>query len=374
MQAPIFKLLLLALASSALGAARLPRVMVLETVNRSGDPNLKYLEASISDAIRTELKNRFLFTEIPVEQRNALAEKNYIFPQDFDTETAAVALGLLGRQDIVVTGSFRGNAGNARSIIVEIRIIGVGEKKILKTISHKAAVDSSVFNTLQKIATESAIEMEKILPSKDEFARISLADSFYEGGLNQVLVSFGFAPSLFAASGGIATGSELSPKDFNNLTVRAAYRRNSVYRENLYLEARGSVDFGSNKYALKQTELSDLNLPASHLGYRISAPVGMRFAFFGSLLVQPYVGPAAGFGTITVDASSTQLVVYDASRSAVTTLKKNYAGMGFISGADITLLLKSNVQIFTDIEYQMIFADGGSFFTLGFFMGAGYRL
>ena len=88
MQAPILKLLVLALCTAALGAARLPRVMVLETVNRSGDPNLKYLEASISDAIRTELKNRFMFTEMPIEQRNALAEKNYIFPQDFDTETA----------------------------------------------------------------------------------------------------------------------------------------------------------------------------------------------------------------------------------------------------------------------------------------------
>lgn len=360
--------------SSALSAARLPRVMVLETVNRSGDPNLKYLEASISDAIRTELKSRFLFTEMPVEQRNILAERNFIFPQDFDTETAAVALGLLGRQDIVVTGSFHGNGGNTRSITVDIRIIGVGEKKILKTISHKATVDSSVFNTLQKIAAESAVEMEKILPSKDEFSRVSLADGFYDGGLNQVLVAFGFSPAIFSQAGGITTGSELSPKDFNNLSVRAAYRRNSVYRENLYLEARGSIDFGSNKYAMSQSELADVQLPAKNLGFRASAPVGIRFAFFGFLLAQPYIGPAAGFGSITVDASSTQIVVYDANRNAVTALKKNYGGMGFTTGVDFTLLLKSNIQVFTDIEYQMIFANGGNFSTLGLFLGAGYRL
>lgn len=372
MRLSVISLLLLIAHTSAAWSARPQRVMVLEAVNRSGDPNLKYLEVSISDAVRDELKRQFTFSEIPVETRNKVAAQNYIFPQDFDTETAAVNLGLLARQDIVVTGNFESAGG--RRILINIRIVSVSEKKVLKTISHKATVDSSIFSEIQKIANESAVEMAKILPNKDDFSRVSLADNFYEGGLNQVLLSLGFSPAIFAQSGGISTGSELSPKDFNNLTIRAAYRRNSVYRENLYLEARGSIDIGSNKYAMSQSELTDLKLPANHFGYRISAPLGIRFGLFGFLLLQPYIGPGASFGTIALDASSSQLVVYDANRNAVTTLKKKYAGIGFISGADITLLLKSNIQIFTDIEYQMTFADGGSFFTLGIFIGAGYRL
>jgi hypothetical protein len=374
MRTPALLLCLFAWSVPALHAARLPRVMILETVNRSGDANLKYLEASISDAIRTELQSKFMFTEMPVEQRTILAERNFIFPQDFDTETAAVALGLLGRQDIIVTGSFHGNGGNTRSITVDIRIIGVAEKKILKTISHKATVDSSVFNTLQKIAIESAVEMEKILPSKDEFSRVSLADGFYEGGLNQVLLSVGFAPALFSKSSALATGAELSPADLNELVIRAAYRRNSVFKENIFLEGRAALVMGSQKFTVAQSELAGVELPGKSLGFRLAAPAGYRFALFGFILLQPYLGPAANLGSITVDASSSQIVVRDSNQNPVSQIKKNYAGLGFTSGAEITLLLKSHIQVFTDIEYQMIFADGGSFSTLGFFMGAGYRL
>jgi len=376
--AVIRSLVLVLTLSATLGlySERLQRVMVLEVVNRTGDENLKYLEASISDAVREELKRKFAFNEIPVDTRNTLAAKNYIYPQDFDTETAAVNLGLLARQDIVVTGNFDSNGviANSRRIAVNIRIISVTDKKILKTISRKATVDSSIFTTIQSIAAESAVEMEKILPNKDNFSRTSLVDNFYEGGLNQILLSFGASPSFFQSTTAIASGSQLSPADFNNLSVRAAYRRNSVYRENLYLEARGTFEFSSKKYAMSQTELADLTLPANHFGTRLSAPVGYRFALLGFLLVQPYAGPSTSFGSITLDAASSQIVVYDANRNVVTSLKKNYFGVGLISGIDFTFLLKSNLHLFTDIEYQMTFADSGRFSALGFFLGAGYRL
>ena len=111
-----------------LSAQSLPRVLILDFKNKSGNASLGYLEGTLTDAVATEMKKRFTFRETPPEQWKAIAAKNYFFESDYATDSAALNLGLLTNQDVVIAGNI--NAGNSNAqVMVSIAIFDIGRKK-----------------------------------------------------------------------------------------------------------------------------------------------------------------------------------------------------------------------------------------------------
>ena len=93
------------LNSISLSAAGLKKVIILDFKNFDKNVNYEYLESSITDAVRNDLKSRFAFKEMAPEEWRKLAKDNYfLWPEENYTKGFAMQLGLTGRQDVVVGG------------------------------------------------------------------------------------------------------------------------------------------------------------------------------------------------------------------------------------------------------------------------------
>ncbi|HNJ66006.1 MAG TPA: hypothetical protein PKW28_08935, partial [Turneriella sp.] len=94
-------LLIFAFALSAQGlfAQSLKKVMILDFKNLDKNPDYSYLEESITEAIRNELKAKFDFREFPQKDWRNLAEKNYfLWPEENHSRGFALNLGIMARQ------------------------------------------------------------------------------------------------------------------------------------------------------------------------------------------------------------------------------------------------------------------------------------
>lgn len=100
--------------NSGLNSAGLKKVLVLDFVNIEQKPDFKYLEDSITDAVKNELARLFAFKETPRYVWEDVARANYLYRNDWNTKSVAMNLGLLSKQDVVIAGGYRvGSTGNS---------------------------------------------------------------------------------------------------------------------------------------------------------------------------------------------------------------------------------------------------------------------
>lgn len=110
-----FLLLLAVTGYAPLLADRMKRVIVLDFKNLDKNPDYQYLESSITDAVKTDLKAKFVFKEMPVEEWQKLAADNlFSWPDENYTKGFATNLGKAGRQDVVIGGSFQAAASRTK--------------------------------------------------------------------------------------------------------------------------------------------------------------------------------------------------------------------------------------------------------------------
>ena len=72
-------LLLTVIISPALSAQQYKRALVIDFKNRTNNPGLKYLEASITDEVRKKLKTEYSFQELGPKKWKPIAKKKYIY-------------------------------------------------------------------------------------------------------------------------------------------------------------------------------------------------------------------------------------------------------------------------------------------------------
>ena len=131
----IFTICIAIFLSSALHATGLKKVLVLDFINIEQKTEYKYLEKSITETVKKDLKAKFAFRETEKRDWQKVAEKNYIFRSDYYTRTAAMSLGLLANQDVVIAGGFRVfNKQEVAIIKVDILIIDIAKKKVLTSV------------------------------------------------------------------------------------------------------------------------------------------------------------------------------------------------------------------------------------------------
>ncbi len=162
------------LGVTAIHGTQLQKVLILPIVNIEKDPNLSYLENSISSALLEKLREKLAFDELSEETWQRVAEQNYILRDELYTRSAAMNLGVLANQDIVIHGGFKAEYKKKALIRATAYVLDTKRKKSLSKIEMEFPVDSELFNAVNTIADRIEKEARKVIPSKEDASRIGL--------------------------------------------------------------------------------------------------------------------------------------------------------------------------------------------------------
>lgn len=291
---------LLLLALSPL-AADLKKVIILPIVNIEKDPNFSYLEASITDSLKERLRQKFAFDELPESRWSIVAEQNFILRDDFHTRTAAMNLGILANQDIVINGGFRpvnkkGADGKIKSsILATAHILDVKKKKTVSTIEITLPADSELFTAVGQVADKMEQETRKVIPSKEDAAR--------QGFKAEA------APFFSDFSVGLRVGGGLYFRGYaqyfsTQLPALGATFRTRLARLTEKLHAQADLVFMNHK--LKEgsdSAIQSLGASATTSNYMISLSFGYQFALTPKLYLEPQLGGGYVLQSTTVTGS-----------------------------------------------------------------------
>lgn len=182
-------ILVLLLFANIPANAALKKVLVLDFINIEKKADYDYLEASITDAVKEMLKKQFAFRETSRSKWEEIADMNFIYKDDYYTKTAAMNLGLLAKQDIVISGGYRiltetqtTGKGKRRkketvaTIVTNVRILDISKKKTIAEFVEKGPADNRIWDSVAKIAERITEEAKAVLPSKEEWQRTGAED------------------------------------------------------------------------------------------------------------------------------------------------------------------------------------------------------
>lgn len=293
-------ILLTAVATLTPLSAALKRVVILPIVNIDKDKNFAYLESSITDSLKERLREKFAFDELPEEKWALVAEQNFILRDDFHTKTAAMNLGILTNQDIVISGGFKPvnrklSAGNIKSMIhATAHLLDVKKKKVIASIELDLPADSELFATLSQVADRMEQETRKVIPSKEEAARTGLqaeGEPFLadfslglRGGGGVYLAGYAnyFTPQLPA----LGAALHAAMPRFGRLTSEVGF---------LFMGHRLKEGNDSAIQSLGATGITSNYLTSLSFGYRL----GLNTKFYG----EPQLGAGYALQSTTVTGS-----------------------------------------------------------------------
>ena len=126
------------------------------------------------------MREKVAFEELAEEKWTLVAEQNFILRDDFHTKTAAMNLGILTNQDIVISGGFKSvnkklAGGKIKSgIHATAHLLDVNKKKTIATIELDLPADSELFTAVGQVADRMQAETRKVIPSKEDAVRSGL--------------------------------------------------------------------------------------------------------------------------------------------------------------------------------------------------------
>ncbi len=163
--------------TECLNAAALKKVLILDFVNTTGKADYKYLESSITGTVRSMLSERFAFREPDRSSIEEVSAENQLYREDFNTKSVAMNMGLLAKQDVVISGGFAVDANRANPVIsTRVRILNVATKNVIADFKMDGPADNRIFTTIQDISRRIADEAKTVLPNKADWAKSGMAD------------------------------------------------------------------------------------------------------------------------------------------------------------------------------------------------------
>jgi hypothetical protein len=310
------KILVVFLVGSSVQAAGLRKVMILDFKNLDKNPNYSYLEDSITEAIRNDLKAKFDFKELPQKDWRSLAQKNYfLWPEENHSRGFALNLGLLARQDIAVGGFYQAIIENKSRrggyvIRAHVFVLDIGKKKVVSEFDMTMPADASLFGAVEELAARVVKESKSVLPNKGEAGKQQFDDD--EIGPHELGLIAGtgvFAqPQQF--SGNYTTDNALYSKDFKSaISASAFYAYHDFLLPRMQLHLMGGAQFASNDLAVatdsKRIRASLLDIStAGHIGYEMS---------FWRFTLTPLAGGGFSMASIQLDYTTLSTLPVDAT-------------------------------------------------------------
>jgi|JI10StandDraft_1071094.scaffolds.fasta_scaffold30928_1 hypothetical protein len=151
-------------------APALKKVAILQFVNVDKNPNVQYLEASMTEALETKLGERFTFEKADEKQLKRFANERYLYRDDYATKSVAINLGLAAAQDVVIAGGFTvRKAGQGEELVTTVRIFDVPNKKVVAEVRETSPLDNTIFESIETLSVKIADSAKAVLPTKEEF-------------------------------------------------------------------------------------------------------------------------------------------------------------------------------------------------------------
>ncbi|HMY10457.1 MAG TPA: hypothetical protein PKC74_02460 [Turneriella sp.] len=281
-------------------AAALKKVIILPIINIDKDQNFAYLEASITDSLKERLREKFAFEELAEEKWALVAEQNFILRDDFHTKTAAMNLGILANQDIVISGGFKPvnkklAGGKIKSSIhATAHLLDVKKKKAIATIELDLPADSELFTAVGQVADRMEQETRKVIPSKEEAARTGLkaeSEPFFADwslglrGGGGVYVS-GYAKYFTAQLPALGATLHAAMPKFGKMTTEM-----------------GFIFMGHRLKEGNDSAIQSLGASGVTSNYMASLSFGYRIGLTTKLYLEPQVGGGYVMQTTTVTGS-----------------------------------------------------------------------
>ena len=345
----------LILSTATLHAQALKRVMILDFKNLDKNPDYTYLEESITEAVRNDLKAKFDFREMQKSDWQKLAEKNlHLWPEDNYTRSFGLHIGAVARQDIVVGGYYqaiiekkprKGVRAHDFVIRAHVFVIDIGQRKVVSEFDMIMPADASLFTSIEVLAARVVAESKAVLPNKGELSQevidadeLSPHEIGIFGGMSVLSV-----PAAF--NGTFTTDKKLHNKDVpQTLGVYGSFRYHDFIWPRLALDLTGGAQFGSTNLSVAndakkvKAEATDYSL-AAHLGYRIDL---WRFNFM------PLAGGGFSLASLKLDYSTLSSLPVDTAGNPLSSDTINtsapFAEGGLKVGFRITHRLHLNVQ------------------------------
>lgn len=370
-----------ALSAQGLFAQSLKKVMILDFKNLDKNPDYTYLEESITEAVRNDLKAKFDFREMQRADWQKLAEKNlHLWPEDNYTRSFGLHIGAVARQDIVVGGYYqaiiekkprKGVRAHDFVIRAHVFVIDIGQRKIVSEFDMIMPADASLFSSVEELAGRVVAEAKAVLPNKGEISQDAIAAdeiSPHEIGILSG-VSMVSVPAAF--SGDFSTDKKLHNKDVpQTIGVYGSYRYHDFIWPRLALDLTGGAQFGSTNLTVAndakkvKAEATDYSL-AAHLGYRLDL---WRFNFM------PLAGGGFSLASLKLDYSTLSSLPVDTAGNPLGSDTINtsapFAEGGLKVGFRITQRLHLNVQglyrqhFYIGSSVGQVIATGGLTFRL----------
>jgi len=249
------------LFSSGIFAASLKNVLVLNFTNIENNKNYSYLKTSIPEAVIKMLKDRFVFKQTATKKWQKIAIDNFLYADEYYTKSVAMNLGLLAKQDLVVSGSFKvrtkkksidkeNENGSSQEIFVQVGIFDITSKKMISHFTIRAPADSRIFNSIERVAEKITKEAKSILPSKEEWDKKGFNADNNEPWFTDYSIGIRLGGGLYA--GGWATDLQLKQP---TLSLSFSFRVPVIWE---YLMSQFELLY--NQHTLKDDSSSVLNI------------------------------------------------------------------------------------------------------------------
>jgi hypothetical protein len=282
---------------SGIVANDLKKVLVLPFNNITRKADFNYLENSIADSIRDMLKKKFAFQETANDEWENIASMNYIYQTDYYTPTASMNLGLLAKQDIVISGGFTTEESVDKVLIhIFIKIYDIGQKRIISDMKVTGEASSNIFQTIDEVTLKVSGEAKKVLPNKEEWQKkgIVVGDTkpFFSG----------FQIGLRGGGGFYALGfaENFSP----NLPSVSVFMKTFMPKIWSRLGIQFQFDYFSHVLNTSSGELALINVTGETANYIPSIYFGIDLPVaingINSISIFPKIGAAMVFQTTTM--------------------------------------------------------------------------
>lgn len=360
-------------AGVGIEAASLKKVILLDFKNVLKKRQFNYLEPSITNAIREKLKKRFAYHELAKEQWQEAARGNFISEDDLYTYSAAMNLGLLLRQDIVIFGGYviedkRQSA--FPEIKTRVRILDLAKRKEITDFETQNNIDSTFFAAINAIADRIVTEATPILPNISDWSRGTVTEEI--PSFNQLSLRAQIAPVAFSASRVFSSTSQFAGTDFRQTAGLAMdFHHFGILKEQLGLFVAGMARVSSDRFSYN---IDNSAVPAALQSFAGQAGFAWRQKLSSKFYLQPFLAGGLQYDIMKFTHENRTIAVTSVEgqnlNSTEYTLRSPFASVGLRLGYAISswLFLEGGGQ------YALFFYEGDNGQSVFAEIGVGVRL
>ncbi len=368
-------LLLLSGCSALFAAApELKRVMILDFKNILKKKEFGYLESSITDAVRQKLKAKFAYEEINRTRWLDVANQNYIIEDDLFTYSAAMNLGLLSKQDVVIFGGYvvesKGGSANPE-IRTRVRILDLAKRKEIADFEMKSLVDATIFDSVEKIAERIEKEAAAVLPNADDWAKGAIKPEVPT--FNQLSLRSQFAPiSLSTAGRSISPDNQYAGAAYKNVIGGGLdFQHFGIRWQQLGIFAGGFVRVANDQFVYSLDKSAAQTTLLSLAG---NAGISWRQSLSDRFYLQPMLGGGVQYDIMKFNFESRTIAVATSAGQQVNQAEYQLLAPFALAGMRIGYAWNSWLSIEAGAQYALYVFSGGTNQALFAEIGVGFRL